>query len=216
MQQDPWRTLGLDRNASVDDVKKAFRKQILECHPDKHLRSPEHVKKEAEATFKRLKSAYEYILHGGGATGGRDGVNRSHGNQRYNSYQYNSHGYQNTEFYRNRRNRNPFSSSTAGAFFKTFAASGSMAATAVLGGVFVAGVVFLDPILSSLWASRNQGKLFADVQLEVEMARKQRIAARNKMLSRQRAALYETLSKDKENLSLKTKNLLLSHLRQIA
>ncbi len=55
-KEDYYRLLGVERNASKDDIKKAFRKQAMKYHPD---RNPgDH---EAERRFKELNEAYEVL-----------------------------------------------------------------------------------------------------------------------------------------------------------
>ncbi len=55
-KEDYYRLLGVERNASKEDIKKAFRKQAMKCHPD---RNPgDH---EAERRFKELNEAYEVL-----------------------------------------------------------------------------------------------------------------------------------------------------------
>jgi curved DNA-binding protein len=54
--KDYYKVLGVERNASADDIKKAFRKLALKYHPD---RNP--GKKDAEDKFKDLNEAYEVL-----------------------------------------------------------------------------------------------------------------------------------------------------------
>ena len=58
-KRDYYETLGVDRNASDDDVKKAFRKLARQYHPDLH--SGDHQKKNAENKFKEINEAYEVL-----------------------------------------------------------------------------------------------------------------------------------------------------------
>jgi molecular chaperone DnaJ len=53
---DYYRTLGVPRNASEQEIKTAFRKLALKCHPD---RNPGN--KDAEAQFKECGEAYEVL-----------------------------------------------------------------------------------------------------------------------------------------------------------
>lgn len=53
---DPYKILGIDRNASDDEVKKAYRQMAKKYHPD--------VNKEpgAEEKFKQIQNAYDQIM----------------------------------------------------------------------------------------------------------------------------------------------------------
>lgn len=54
--KDYYATLGVSRDSSSDEIKKAYRKKALECHPDRH---PGDAK--AEAQFKEVSEAYEVL-----------------------------------------------------------------------------------------------------------------------------------------------------------
>jgi DnaJ-class molecular chaperone len=58
MGVDYYKVLGVDRGASDDDLKKAYRKLAMKWHPDKNPTN----KKEAEAKFKQISEAYEVCL----------------------------------------------------------------------------------------------------------------------------------------------------------
>lgn len=56
MPRDPYEVLGLQKNASEDEIKKAYRKLARQYHPD---RNPGD--KQAEARFKEVQSAYDVL-----------------------------------------------------------------------------------------------------------------------------------------------------------
>ena len=55
MGKDYYKILGIPRNASEDDIKKAYRKLALKYHPDKN-KAPG-----AEEKFKEVAEAYEVL-----------------------------------------------------------------------------------------------------------------------------------------------------------
>ncbi|AEO64124.1 50894997-550a-49ce-8f7b-93bd9c67d33d [Thermothielavioides terrestris] len=55
---DPYEVLGLERTASPDQVKSAYRKAALKTHPDK---APEDQKEEAKAKFQEVAFAYAVL-----------------------------------------------------------------------------------------------------------------------------------------------------------
>jgi len=79
---DPYKTLGVDRKASDDEIKKAYRKLARQYHPDTN-----HGDKQAEERFKEVQAAYAILsdpdkrkeydsgggIFGGGFPGGGSG-----------------------------------------------------------------------------------------------------------------------------------------------
>ena len=55
-KRDYYEVLGVDKNASADDIKKAYRKLALKYHPDRNKGD-----KEAEEKFKEANEAYEVL-----------------------------------------------------------------------------------------------------------------------------------------------------------
>lgn len=56
-KSDYYDILGISKNASVDEIKKAYRKQALQWHPDRH----KDDKEEAERRFKEINEAYQVL-----------------------------------------------------------------------------------------------------------------------------------------------------------
>lgn len=55
-KRDLYEVLGLKKDASIDDIKKAFRKKAMQYHPDKNPGD-----KVAEEKFKEVNEAYEVL-----------------------------------------------------------------------------------------------------------------------------------------------------------
>ena len=60
-KRDFYDILGVAKNASEDDIKKAYRKQAMKYHPD---RNQGDKAKESEERFKEVKEAYEVLADG--------------------------------------------------------------------------------------------------------------------------------------------------------
>src|SRR5690348_13704732 len=58
-KRDYYQVLGVSRDASEEDIKKAYRKLAMKFHPDRVTADDE--RKEAEEKFKEAKEAYEVL-----------------------------------------------------------------------------------------------------------------------------------------------------------
>jgi molecular chaperone DnaJ len=74
--KDPYKVLGVERKASAEDIKKAYRKLARQYHPDRNQEDPK-----AEEKFKEVQAAYDLVGdpekrkrydQGGGIFGGFD------------------------------------------------------------------------------------------------------------------------------------------------
>ena len=74
---DPYSVLGVSRNATDEEIKKAYRKLSRKYHPDANINNPN--KDQAEEKFKEVQQAYEQIMRereygsSGGSSGGYGG-----------------------------------------------------------------------------------------------------------------------------------------------
>jgi len=57
MGKDYYKTLGVDKNATPEEIKKAYRKMALKWHPDRNIKN----KEEAENKFKDIGEAYSVL-----------------------------------------------------------------------------------------------------------------------------------------------------------
>ena len=77
---DPYKVLGVSRDASDDEVKKAYRTLSRQYHPDSNINNPN--KDEAEEKFKEVQAAYKQIMYerqNPGASSSQSGYGESYG-----------------------------------------------------------------------------------------------------------------------------------------
>ena len=60
-KKDYYDLLGVEKTASENDIKKAYRKLAMKYHPDKYSNASEKEKKEAEEKFKEVNEAYQVL-----------------------------------------------------------------------------------------------------------------------------------------------------------
>jgi curved DNA-binding protein CbpA len=62
MSQTDYEVLGLALDASLEDIKAAYRKLQLQQHPDKTLEDSTTSREKSEAIFKVANTAYEVLF----------------------------------------------------------------------------------------------------------------------------------------------------------
>lgn len=76
---DPYAVLGLNRNATDEEIKKAYRSLSRKYHPDANINNPN--KDQAEEKFKEIQQAYQQIMyekeHGTSGSYGQSGYGQS-------------------------------------------------------------------------------------------------------------------------------------------
>lgn len=164
---DAYRVLGVQRGASAEEVKRAWKARVKSCHPDVVATESASVQKIKAAEYRQLTEAYESLTGRGGGTGGSAGSSQaSSSNSHTRSAYYRADGYHRQ------------GSGGSGQTFGSFGSFGSYAAwkaqnTArnswqnggllVLSCVFFVGLTAFEPIVEGWWEQRNAGKLFKDI-----------------------------------------------------
>ena len=61
-KSDPYEILGIDRKASLDEIKSAYRKLSAKYHPDRVLHLGEEFRSLAEQKFKEIQKSYQELV----------------------------------------------------------------------------------------------------------------------------------------------------------
>lgn len=92
MNYDPYSVLGVSRDASEEEIKKAYKTLSRKYHPDANINNPN--KDQAEEKFKEIQAAYQQIMkertEGYGYSGGYG--NQNYGGNRGSGQGYGSYG----------------------------------------------------------------------------------------------------------------------------
>ena len=61
-QNDPYEVLGVGKNASLDEIKNAYKRLAAKYHPDKVTHLGEEFRVLAEQRFKEIQEAYQELM----------------------------------------------------------------------------------------------------------------------------------------------------------
>lgn len=60
---DPYKILGIPRDATDEDIKKAYKKLAIKYHPDKNINKSADEKNKTETKFKEISQAYDLLIN---------------------------------------------------------------------------------------------------------------------------------------------------------
>lgn len=172
---DHYQVLGVNRNATKQEVKEAFRRLAVKYHPDKHAQSPDHVRLNATVRFKLVSEAYEVLNDDRkrasyNAVGDSDRFRRrtDGGGSYSNPYGTRGSGYGYGYGYsaRNSRQASSFSSGFESTF-RYLTTRAFLLNLALTGGILCAFTA-IDSSGETLWKMRNSGKSFEEAMDSLE------------------------------------------------
>lgn len=87
---DPYKVLGISKDATDEEIKKAYREMSRKYHPDANVNNPN--KDKAEEMFKLVQQAYDQIMNE------KKYGSSAYGNSSYGQSSYNNSGYGQSDF----------------------------------------------------------------------------------------------------------------------
>lgn len=184
---DHYKILGVQRNASKEEIKQAFRSLAMQFHPDKHADSPKHLRDTATLKFKQLSEAYETLAddrkradynisrYGYGASSSSSSsswntgsYHQNHGYAKNYGYGYGgnySHGY--TAGGRGKR----AGPSLQFELLFRFLNARTLLRTATIAGVLMGAMYIVDDGVDALWSTKNSGKSLEDALESIKEAK---------------------------------------------
>ncbi|XP_072975556.1 chaperone protein dnaJ 72 [Typha angustifolia] len=174
---DHYKTLGLRRDASKEEIKEAFRRLALRFHPDKHSQSSKEVRDGASARFKQASEAYEVLIDERKKSEYDLGFSSRRGASSSSSYYYGArqygYGYGGGGSYR----RPPQRDGGVGMdmeFLLRFVTRKGFLLNVAFASVLLGGAVFIERSLEELWRMNNSGKSFEEAMESIEKVKIQK------------------------------------------
>ncbi|GER38000.1 chaperone protein dnaJ [Striga asiatica] len=179
---DHYKELGVQKNASKEEIKHAFRNLAMKFHPDKHSQSPEHLRRSATLRFKQLSEAYETLIDdrkraeynlGRNAYGASRSQNYGHSSGS-GGYSYsNPYGY---GYGHSGGSARRSGGGHGGVFTKLemglrYLTTRSFLLNATFFSVLLGGMYIIDASGKALWEMHNYGKSFEEAIDSVEKAK---------------------------------------------
>eukprot|EP00878_Enallax_costatus_P014582 GHUV01015253.1.p1 GENE.GHUV01015253.1~~GHUV01015253.1.p1 ORF type:complete len:166 (+),score=32.05 GHUV01015253.1:52-549(+) len=156
-----WADLSLTPGASQDTIKQAYRKLVLQYHPDRHASASRVEQEAAAARFKVITEAYDLLTDERARTAHRTSTSRSNSRGGY-SYHHNV----NTDWSQSYYNSNSTSSSYTSRlsrweWYRRAAQAGarefSRSLHVGLAVLLVGGGLLFEYSYTTLWQARNRG-----------------------------------------------------------
>lgn len=189
---DYYKVLGIGRDASKEEIKAAFRRQALDCHPDKHTHSPNSVRVSATHRFKLISEAYDvlrddrkralYNSTAASSSSSSSSYSRNNSTKGYGGYYHQYNSYHSSYRHNNTKGSYSFYYGPADSYdihsklssvFRFLSARVLLLnfafACALVGGSFV-----FDMGREALWKMHNSGKSFEEAMESIENAKKRR------------------------------------------
>ncbi|XP_050235916.1 chaperone protein dnaJ 72-like [Mercurialis annua] len=169
---DWYKILELNKSATKEEIKEAYKRLALTYHPDKHCQSPKAVRESATLRFKQISEAYQILS---------DDCKRADYNIRSSAYSSTSHGYgyayghQYSSHSYNRQHRKggyTYASKLDSVF--RFLTTRSFLLNFAFASVLIGGWMVIDMSGEAMWKIHNSGKSFDEAMVSVEKGKADR------------------------------------------
>ncbi|CAK7340346.1 unnamed protein product [Dovyalis caffra] len=182
---DLYKVLGINRTATKDEIKEAYRRLALEFHPDKHSQSSNSVRERATLKFKQISEAYEILRNDkkradyNFRSSYSSSDNHTGRNYYYNrNYNHGGYGYYNN-YGKNDYDSRSYSYRNFGWSSKLenlikFMTTRAFLLNAAFGCALFGGSVVMDMGKEALWNMHNSGKSFEDAMESIKKSKAHR------------------------------------------
>ncbi|KAK8953477.1 Chaperone protein dnaJ 72 [Platanthera guangdongensis] len=166
---DHYKTLGLSRVATKEEIKEAFRRSALNFHPDRHAQSSEALRHRSIIRFKQASEAYEVLIDDR-KRADYDSVLRQR--ERFGKWSAGaspdtSAGYAGGGGYPKRSAGGGGSALNGEYLFRILTTRGFLMSLA-FGSLLLGGAVMAERSVDRLWKLNNTGKSFEDAMESIE------------------------------------------------